>query len=95
MSKHATTDQPRAATELRRRVRALTLAAATGAISACAAGTDAATVDTSRAPGAAGAPYPNMPAVAPIGERIGKYFDVPASALGPAIPAGKAYRLQD
>jgi glyoxylase-like metal-dependent hydrolase (beta-lactamase superfamily II) len=40
-------------------------------------------------------PYSDMPAIAPIGVRIGKYFNVPASALGPAIDAAKGYRLQD
>lgn len=40
-------------------------------------------------------PYPNMPSIAPIGERIGKYFDVPASARGPAVDPAKGYRLQD
>ncbi len=33
--------------------------------------------------------------IAPIGVRTEKYFDVPAAANGPALPAGKAYRLQD
>jgi hypothetical protein len=32
------------------------------------------------------------PAIALIGEPIGKHLDVPASARGPALPAGKAYR---
>jgi glyoxylase-like metal-dependent hydrolase (beta-lactamase superfamily II) len=47
------------------------------------------------APGEAGEPYPNMPSIAPIGVRIGKYLDVPASAQGPAVDAAKGYRLQD
>jgi glyoxylase-like metal-dependent hydrolase (beta-lactamase superfamily II) len=47
------------------------------------------------APGEAGEPYPNMPSIAPIGVRIAKYPDVPASALGPAIDPAKGYRLQD
>ncbi|WP_200947026.1 MBL fold metallo-hydrolase [Lysobacter sp. Root494] len=46
-------------------------------------------------PGSKGAPYSNMPSIAPIGERIGKYIDVPTSAQGPAIDAAKGYRLQD
>jgi glyoxylase-like metal-dependent hydrolase (beta-lactamase superfamily II) len=46
-------------------------------------------------PGAAGTPYPDMPAIAPIGVRIGKYLDVPASAHGPAVDPAKGYRLQD
>src|SRR5690349_10758243 len=40
-------------------------------------------------------PYDHMPEIAPIGVQIGKYFDVPASAQGPAIKAGKGYRLQE
>jgi glyoxylase-like metal-dependent hydrolase (beta-lactamase superfamily II) len=36
-----------------------------------------------------------MPSIAPIGERIGKYIDVPASAVGPTVGAAKGYRLQD
>jgi glyoxylase-like metal-dependent hydrolase (beta-lactamase superfamily II) len=46
-------------------------------------------------PGVAGAPYPDMPAIATIGTRIGKYIDLPAAARGPAVPPGKAYRLQN
>ena len=39
------------------------------------------------APGTPGVPYPNMPAIAPIGVRIDKYLDVPDSAKGPpSIP---------
>lgn len=45
--------------------------------------------------GTAGKPYPNMPSIAPIGVRTGKYFDIPASAQGPAIDPAKGYRLQD
>jgi hypothetical protein len=44
--------------------------------------------------GTAGHPYPNMPVIAPIGERIGKYLEVNESAKGPDIDAGKGYRLQ-
>jgi glyoxylase-like metal-dependent hydrolase (beta-lactamase superfamily II) len=47
------------------------------------------------APGSPGEPYPHMPSIAPIGERIAKYIEVPASARGPAIDAAKGYRLQD
>jgi glyoxylase-like metal-dependent hydrolase (beta-lactamase superfamily II) len=50
---------------------------------------------SAKAPGEAGEPYPNMPSIAPIGERTGKYLDVPASARGPAIDPAKGYRLQD
>src|SRR5690349_19845559 len=42
---------------------------------------------------ATGEPYPLMPSIAPIGVRIGKYMDVPASAQGPAIDPAKGYRL--
>jgi glyoxylase-like metal-dependent hydrolase (beta-lactamase superfamily II) len=45
-------------------------------------------------PGASGAPYPNMPEIAPIGVRITKYMDVPDSAKGPAIDPAKGYRIQ-
>src|SRR5678810_1077528 len=47
------------------------------------------------APGEAGDPYPRMPSIAPIGVRIDKYLDVPASARGPAIDPAKGYRLQE
>ena len=46
------------------------------------------------APGSPGAPYPDMPAIAPIGVRIGKYMDVPDAAKGPAIDPAKGYRIQ-
>ncbi|HEU5168256.1 MAG TPA: MBL fold metallo-hydrolase [Chitinophagaceae bacterium] len=46
-------------------------------------------------PGAVGDPYANMPLIAPIGERIGKHFDVDESAKGPAIDPKKGYRLQE
>jgi len=95
MCEHVTTHPTRAATVLRRHVRALTLASAVVVICACAAGTDAATVGRAPVPGAAGTPYPQMPAIAPIGERIGKYLDVPPSARGPAIPPKKGYRTQE
>lgn len=42
-----------------------------------------------------GAPYPNMPRIAPIGTRIAKYMDIPESAKGPAIDPAKGYRLQE
>ena len=37
--------------------------------------------------------YLNMPSIAPIGVKIGKYMDVPPSAVGPAIDAAKGYRV--
>jgi glyoxylase-like metal-dependent hydrolase (beta-lactamase superfamily II) len=52
-------------------------------------------LDPSAVPGAAGEPYPQMPSIAPIGERIGKYLDVPEAAKGPAVDPAKGYRLQD
>jgi glyoxylase-like metal-dependent hydrolase (beta-lactamase superfamily II) len=61
----------------------------------CAAGSYAQSRDSAGEPGAAGEPYPQMPWVAPIGVRSGKYIDVPASAKGPAIDPVKGYRLQD
>lgn len=45
--------------------------------------------------GVAGEPYSNMPSIAPIGVRTGKYFDIPASAQGPAVDPAKGYRLQE
>ena len=39
--------------------------------------------------------YANMPQIAPIGVRIGKYFDVPPQARGPAIDQARGYRLQN
>ena len=45
-------------------------------------------------PGAAGNPYPNMPVIAPIGERIEKHLDIIESAKGPAIDPNKGYRIQ-
>ena len=44
---------------------------------------------------AAGAPYPNMPAIEPSGVRIGKHLAVPESAKGPAIDPAKGYRIQE
>jgi glyoxylase-like metal-dependent hydrolase (beta-lactamase superfamily II) len=41
------------------------------------------------------APYPDMPKVAPIGERIGQYLAVPAEAKGPPVDPAKGYRLQE
>jgi len=51
--------------------------------------------DPTSEPGAAGEPYPNMPSIAPIGVRIGKYLDVPSSSQGPPIDPAKGYRVQD
>jgi glyoxylase-like metal-dependent hydrolase (beta-lactamase superfamily II) len=70
------------------------LAAAVAVICGCA-GSDAATVNHRADPAVTDAPYPGMPPAAPIGVRIGRYLDLPAAAIGPAIPAGHAYRLED
>jgi glyoxylase-like metal-dependent hydrolase (beta-lactamase superfamily II) len=43
---------------------------------------------------AAGNPYPNVPVIAPIGERIEKYLEVKESAKGSPIDPNKGYRLQ-
>jgi glyoxylase-like metal-dependent hydrolase (beta-lactamase superfamily II) len=63
--------------------------AAVGLLALCASPARAA------APGSAGTAYPQMPAIAAIGERIDKYMDVPAEARGLPIDAAKGYRLQD
>jgi glyoxylase-like metal-dependent hydrolase (beta-lactamase superfamily II) len=44
---------------------------------------------------ASGAPYADMPEIAPIGVRVGRYMDVPESAKGPAIDPAKGYRIQE
>lgn len=95
MSENVTTHPMRPAAILRRSVRALTLATAAGVLCACADGSDAATPDRSPVRAAAAAPRPSMPVIAPIGVRNGRYLDVPASARGPALPPGRAYRLQE
>lgn len=61
----------------------------------CAAVSLAQSRDSGGEQGAAGEPYPQMPSVAPIGVRTGKYMDIPASAQGPAVDPVKGYRLQD
>jgi glyoxylase-like metal-dependent hydrolase (beta-lactamase superfamily II) len=40
-------------------------------------------------------PYPNMPSIPSIGQRIGKYEDIPAAARGPKVDSAKGYRIQD
>jgi glyoxylase-like metal-dependent hydrolase (beta-lactamase superfamily II) len=47
------------------------------------------------APGTPGAPYANMPAIAPIGVRMDRYLDVPAAARGPAVDRARGYRLEE
>jgi glyoxylase-like metal-dependent hydrolase (beta-lactamase superfamily II) len=46
------------------------------------------------APGSAGAPYVQMPGIAPIGVRIGRYMEVPESAKGAPVDPAKGYRMQ-
>jgi glyoxylase-like metal-dependent hydrolase (beta-lactamase superfamily II) len=60
----------------------------------CAAAGQSAASPGADAPGASGKPYPNMPAIAPIGVRTGKYLNVPASAKGQGIDPEKGYRLE-
>jgi glyoxylase-like metal-dependent hydrolase (beta-lactamase superfamily II) len=43
----------------------------------------------------AGDRYPDMPSIAPIGEKIAKYLAVPAAALGPANDPPKGVSVQD
>src|SRR4051812_22988173 len=43
----------------------------------------------------ADAPYPNMPAIAPIGVRIPHYLAVPNEAKAPSVDPAKGYRLQE
>lgn len=60
----------------------------------CALSAPAESGDTAAPEGVAGEPYPT-PSVAPIGVKIDKYLDVPASALGPTVDPAKGYRRQD
>ncbi|MEG3086911.1 MBL fold metallo-hydrolase [Sphingomonas sp. PB4P5] len=46
-------------------------------------------------PQSGGEAYENMPAIAPIGVRPGRYLDVPDGAKGPPIDPAKGYRVQD
>ena len=45
-------------------------------------------------PATPGAPYANMPSIAPIGVRVDKYADLPEFAKGPAVDPAKGYRTQ-
>jgi len=71
------------------------LALALAALGGRTSTTRAASADLDLVQGAAGEPYPGMPAIAPIGVRTGKYIDVPAAAKGPAVDPAKGYRRQD
>jgi glyoxylase-like metal-dependent hydrolase (beta-lactamase superfamily II) len=44
--------------------------------------------------GMPGLPYAAMPELAPIGVRVDRYLDVPASAKGPAVDPAKGYRTE-
>lgn len=80
---------------MRRYALACGLAAVIGG-SLLAAGLDAAAQQAAGSgPGSAGSPYPDMPAIAPIGVRVGKYMEMPEAARGPAIDPAKGYRIQD
>jgi glyoxylase-like metal-dependent hydrolase (beta-lactamase superfamily II) len=65
------------------------------ALSLLISGVSALAEPSEGAPGSAGAPYPNMPQIAPLGVHIDKHIEVPESAKGPAILPGKGYRTQD
>lgn len=75
--------------------RGLVAAVIVAGMSAFAGGAHAQSTGSSGARAEAGEPYPNMPAIPPIGVRIAKYLDVPASAQGPAVDPAKGYRVQD
>lgn len=76
-------------------VQSLFLVSALVCTSACSMGSKASAAEGGAVQGAPGEPYPGMPAIAPIGVRIGKYRDVPPSAQGPAVDPKKGYRLQE
>ena len=80
---------------VRRRASILALAVIVATAMACAVDGTAASRKTTAVREAPADPYRDMPLIAPIGVRIGKYRDVPASAQGPAIDSTKGYRLQD
>lgn len=73
--------------------RSLCALAAAVILASCRDG-DAAATRTASAVEPAGAPRAES-AIPLIGEPIAKYLEVPASARGPALPAGKAYRVED
>jgi glyoxylase-like metal-dependent hydrolase (beta-lactamase superfamily II) len=83
----------RAPRRSRARAGAVLLSAAIGVVGLIAA-RPARADEPCAAPGCAGAPYVNMPEIAPIGPRTGRYMEIPESAKGPAIDPVKGYRLQ-
>ena len=65
----------------RSRIQKLWLASfAIAIVCASTVGIRGQSADPTSEPGAAGEPYPNMPSIAPIGVKIAKYLDVPASS---------------
>ena len=59
------------------------------------AGTPEAALGMSQAPaGQPGAPYPDMPPIAPIGVRVDRYLPVPEQAMAPRVDPAKGYRIQ-
>jgi glyoxylase-like metal-dependent hydrolase (beta-lactamase superfamily II) len=74
---------------------AATLAASLVAAACLVWSASTAAHDDCKAPGcAASEAYHDMPEVATIGARTGKYMDIPESAKGPAIGPAKGYRIQ-
>jgi len=76
-------------------VRKVSLVLAVAIVCLCFIGISAQSQNLSSSQVAPGGDYPLMPSIAPIGVKIGKYLDVPASSQGPAIDPSKGYRLQD
>lgn len=87
---------PRSTAPWRMRVPRIVTSLLTATLVAVAAGfaINVEAHETCTAAGCAGAPYADMPEIAPIGARIGKYLDIPESARGPAIDSAKGYRVQ-
>ncbi|WP_249135777.1 MBL fold metallo-hydrolase [Bradyrhizobium sp. AUGA SZCCT0176] len=50
---------------------------------------------TEALPGHAGAPYQQMPTIAPPGVRVDRYLPLPEDALAPPVDAAKGYRIQN
>lgn len=73
---------------------ALARLAAIACTAPCVAAPTAASASSPALPGHAGAPFAQMPDIAPIGMHIDKYIDVPEGAKGPPIDAAKGYRLE-
>ena len=53
-----------------------------------------ASAETAAGPGEAGAPYHNMPSLAPIGVRVDHYLPVPQGDIVPPIDPDKGYRTE-